>query len=253
MTWGVPRRLSVRAESLEWKIAETLGTMNRFCFPGWIDRLLPWSAAIAAALAVYVTGVVIVGAAPSTLDVGYKPEQPLPFSHALHAGKLKMDCRFCHNTVDRAAFAAVPTTATCGKCHSGTDMSGVTTTTSVHANSPKLLAVRESLASGNFIGWKKVHDLPDYAYFNHSAHVARGVSCVSCHGRIDQMDEVKQVKELSMAWCLECHRHPEPHLRPKELVTQLDWVAPESPEVLGAKLREALKIQPAENCSTCHR
>lgn len=227
--------------------------MSRLQFPQWIDRLLPWGAAAAGGFGVYLIGVVMVGASPTTLDVGYKPEQPLPFSHALHAGKLKMDCRFCHTSVEKAGFAAVPATATCGKCHSGADMNGVTTTTSIHANSPKLLAVRESLASGRSIDWAKVHDLPDYAYFNHSAHVSRGVSCVSCHGRIDQMDEVKQVQPLSMGWCLECHRHPEPHLRPKEFVTQLDWVAPESPEQLGAKLRQNLGIQPTENCSTCHR
>lgn len=221
--------------------------MNRFRFPAWIDQLLPWAAAAGGVLTVYVVGVVMVGAAPSTLDVGYKPEQPVPFSHALHAGKLKMDCRFCHNTVEKAGFAAIPPTATCAKCHSAGEK------TSVHANSPRLLVVRDSIATGKPIPWTKVHDLPDYAYFNHSAHINRGVSCVSCHGRIDQMEEVKQVKDLSMGWCLECHRHPEPHLRPKALVTQLDWVSPESPEVLGAKLRESLKIQPTENCSTCHR
>ncbi len=227
--------------------------MDRFRFPAWLDRLLPWATVAAVIFVVYVGGMVFVGAAPSTLDVGYKPEQPLPFSHALHAGKLKMDCRFCHTTVEKAGFAAVPATATCVKCHSATDMNGVATTTSIHANSPKLLAVRESVATGKSIPWTKVHDLADYAYFDHSAHVARGVSCVSCHGRVDQMDEVKQVKELSMAWCLECHRNPAPHLRPKELVTQLDWVAPEDPAVLGAKLRESLGIHPQENCSTCHR
>lgn len=227
--------------------------MNRFRFPGWVDRLLPLGAACAVGFAVYVCGVVYVGASPSTLDVGYKPVQPLPFSHALHAGKLKMDCRFCHNTVDRAGFAAIPPTATCGKCHNGAPDAAGNTKTAIHTKSPKLLLVRESLASGNPVPWNKVHDLPDYAYFNHSAHVARGVSCVSCHGRVDQMEEVKQVKELSMAWCLSCHRHPEPNLRPKELVTQLDWVAPEDPEVLGAKLRADLHINPPENCSTCHR
>jgi menaquinone reductase, multiheme cytochrome c subunit len=228
-------------------------TMERLRFPAWLDRLLPWGAAVAALLMVYVAGILFVGAAPATLDVGYKPQQPLPFSHALHAGKLKMDCRFCHISVEQAGFAAVPATATCAKCHSGVDMNGVATTTSIHANSPKLLAVRDSLATGQPIRWTKVHDLADYAYFNHSAHVARGVSCVSCHGRVDQMDEVKQVKELSMAWCLECHRNPTPHLRPKEFVTQLDWVAPENPQVLGEKLRETLQIHPQENCSTCHR
>lgn len=215
--------------------------------------MLPWAAGAAGVFVVYAIAVVMAGASPSTLDVGYKPEQPLPFSHALHAGKLKMDCRFCHNTVEQAGFAAIPPTATCGKCHSGADMSGVTVTTSIHANSAKLLAVRESLATGKPIGWTKVHDLPDYAYFNHSIHIARGVSCVSCHGRVDQMEEVKQVAPLNMGWCLECHRNPDPHLRPTEFVTQLDWVSPESPEKLGAKLREHLGIQTQESCSSCHR
>ncbi len=227
--------------------------MTRFRFPGWVDRSLPWAAALGGVLVVYGVTVLVAGVAPSTLDIGYKPEQPLPFSHALHAGKLKMDCRFCHNTIEKAAFAAVPPTATCGKCHSGADADGVTKTVSIHSKSPRLLAVRESLASGSYIPWQKVHDLPDYAYFDHSVHIGRGVSCVSCHGRIDQMEEVKQVKTLSMAWCLECHRNPAPHLRPREFVTQLDWVSPEPPAELGAKLQASLGIKPTENCSTCHR
>lgn len=227
--------------------------MSRFRFPAWTNRLLPILVASAGALFVYLVSVVYVGASPKTLDIGYKPVQPVPYSHALHVGKLKMDCRFCHNTVEQAGFAAVPPTATCGKCHSGTDMSGNALTVSIHAKSPKLALVRESLATQKSIPWIKVHDLPDYAYFDHSVHVNRGVSCVECHGRVDQMEEVRQVKELSMAWCLECHRHPEPHLRPREFVTQLDWVSPESPEELGAKLRASLGIQPTENCSTCHR
>jgi hypothetical protein len=101
--------------------------------------------------------------------------------------------------------------------------------------------------------WRRVHDLPDYVYFNHSAHVRRGVSCVSCHGRVDKMEKVTQVKPLSMGWCLECHRHPEPNLRPPELVTKLDWKPEGDPEEVGAKIRKELNLNPSTNCSTCHR
>jgi menaquinone reductase, multiheme cytochrome c subunit len=227
--------------------------MDRFRFPPWLDRMLPLVGMGIGGFAAYVGGLVFVGASPLTLDVGYKPKQPLPFSHALHAGKLKMDCRFCHNTVEKAGHAAVPALATCGKCHSGPDASGALAKTAIHTTSDKLKLVRDGLVNDASVPWAKVHDLPDYAYFNHSAHVTRGVSCVSCHGRIDTMEEVKQVQPLSMAWCLECHRNPTPHLRPKELVTQLDWVPPEPAEKIGAEVQQALKIHPQENCSTCHR
>ncbi|MBA4031251.1 MAG: cytochrome C [Planctomyces sp.] len=199
-------------------------------------------------------GMLFVGASPWTLDVGYQPKQPVPFSHALHAGKLKMDCRYCHNTVEVAAFAAVPATATCIKCHRGADENGIVATTAVRSKSPKLLPVRESYASGESVQWVKIHDLPDYAYFNHSAHVRRGVGCVSCHGRIDKMEEVNQRKPLSMAWCLECHRDPTPHLRPLDKITQMDWVSTETPQlVLGKRIQEQLHLKTKENCSTCHR
>ncbi len=229
--------------------------MQKFRFPTWLDRLLPVVGGLLAFGALYVGGMLFVGASPWTIDVGYQPTQPVPFSHALHAGKLKMDCRYCHNTVDRAAFAAIPPTATCIKCHRGADENGTITTTAVRSKSPKLLPVRESYASGNSVLWVKIHDLPDYAYFNHSAHVRRGVACVSCHGRIDKMEEVQQKKPLSMAWCLECHRNPEPNLRPPELVTQMDWTPPEgqSAEAIGAEIKKNLHIQTKENCSTCHR
>ncbi len=98
-----------------------------------------------------------------------------------------------------------------------------------------------------------MHDLPNYAYFDHSAHVTRGVGCVSCHGRVDTMEQVSQVERLSMGWCLECHRNPEPHLRPREFVTRMDWTPNESPEILGAKLRKQYNINPSTDCSTCHR
>jgi hypothetical protein len=190
----------------------------------------------------YLLGVLYYGGSPQTLNVGYSPEQPVPFSHALHAGELGMDCRYCHNTVEHAAHAAVPPTATCMNCHER-----------IAPESNKLLPVRESYATGQPVPWVRVHDLPDYVYFDHSAHVARGVSCVSCHGRIDKMEKVSQVETLSMGWCLECHRNPEPHLRPVDRVTDLDWMPGEDPEIVGKRLREQYNINPSTDCSTCHR
>lgn len=247
LAWGVVLAPGAALRS-EWFESN----MRRFQFPTWVDRLLPILGAGVVFLALYVGGAVYVGGAPSTLDIGYKPKQPLPFSHAVHAGKLKMDCRFCHNTVDKAGHAAIPATATCGKCHSG-PVNNVQAKTAIFTDSPKLSLVRESLTTGKPIVWAKVHDLPDYAYFNHSAHVARGVSCVSCHGRVDQMEEVRQVAPLSMFWCLECHRNPDASIRPPELVTKLDWKPDEDAAKLGKKLRDEWHINPKVNCSTCHR
>jgi hypothetical protein len=144
--------------------------------------------------------------------------------------------------VEVAAHAAVPPTQTCMNCHA-----------KIRTQSEKLLLVRQSAASGMPVPWVRVHDLPDYVYFNHSAHVRRGVGCVECHGRVDKMDVVRQVAPLSMGWCLDCHRHPEPHLRPAALMTKMDWVPGEDPETLGRRLREMQRINPSTDCSTCHR
>jgi hypothetical protein len=191
---------------------------------------------------VYASVVVFLGFSPKATDVGYMPTQPVPYSHAVHVGQLGMDCRYCHTGVEKAAHAAVPPTQTCMNCHA-----------KVRANSEKLIPVRESYATGMPIPWIKIHDLPDHVYFNHSAHVSRGVGCVSCHGRIDTMEVVYQAETLSMGWCLECHRNPEKHLRPVEFVTQLDWVPEEDQIELGKRLREANNINPKETCNTCHR
>jgi hypothetical protein len=179
---------------------------------------------------------------PKVLDTGYTPVQPVAYSHKLHAGNLGMDCRYCHSTVERSSYAAIPATETCMNCH-----------VRVKNQSPLLTKVRESYASGEPLPWVKVHKLPDYVYFNHSAHVTAGVSCVSCHGRIDQMVEVKQVKPLSMAWCLECHRNPAPNVRPAELVTKLDWQPDRDPAEIGREIVQAKHIAPPVNCSGCHR
>jgi len=213
-----------------------------FVFPKWTWILRPGIAAAAGGGLLYATLVVWLGFSPQATDVGYAPEQPVPYSHALHVGRLGIDCRYCHNTVEVAAHAAVPPTQTCMNCHS-----------MIRKNSEKLIPVRESYATGMPVEWIRVHDLPDDVYFNHSAHVRRGVGCVSCHGRIDTMEVVYQVKPLSMGWCLDCHRNPERHLRPVEFIYQLDWVPEEDQLVLGSRLRETYNINPPVDCNTCHR
>jgi hypothetical protein len=210
--------------------------------PEWLDRVKPLAGVGLVATAVYVVAMLYYGGSPETWRVGYSPKQPVPFSHALHAGQLGMDCRYCHTTVEGAAFAAVPPSATCMNCHK-----------QIAPTSRKLLVVRETFAQEAPVPWIKVHSLPDYVYFNHSAHVTRGVSCVSCHGRVDQMEQVHIVKPLSMSWCLDCHRNPEPHLRPPEFVTDLNWVPEDGALETGKRVREQLHIHPSTSCSTCHR
>ena len=216
--------------------------MSRFLFPKWFDRLRPLLAAISLGAPVYLIALGYYGFWPTTRVLGHQPVQPVPYSHALHAGQMGMDCRYCHNTVESAAFAAIPPTQTCMNCHK-----------QVRGESPKLLPIRDSYATGKPVPWVKVHDLPDFVYFNHSAHVRRGVGCVECHGRVDQMPEVYQAKLLSMAFCIDCHRNPDARLRPPEFVTKMDWTPGEDAAVVGRRVREALHLNPSTDCSTCHR
>ncbi|MCO6436293.1 MAG: cytochrome c3 family protein [Phycisphaerae bacterium] len=226
-------------------MADTGGT-SLILFPRWANFLLPGLLFAGFGALTYVPMVIGLVGSPQTLYPGYAPVQPVEFSHAVHAGKLGMDCRYCHTTVEKAAFAAIPPTETCMNCH-----------TNIKPESPKILPVRESALTGMPIEWTKVHDLPGYAYFNHSAHVNKGVSCVSCHGRIDQMEVVRQVETLTMGWCLDCHRAPEKHLRPVEEVTNLGWTPPDGDQLkLGKRLKEEYGIRGVTymtSCSTCHR
>ncbi len=215
---------------------------GRFLFPRWTNSLRPALAVALVAVPAYVVLLVWLGGSPKTTAVGYQPEQPVPYSHAMHAGNLGINCRYCHTTVETAAKAAIPPTQTCMNCHA-----------KVRASSDKLIAIRESYATGMPVPWVRVHDLAQYVYFNHSAHVVRGVGCVECHGRIDKMEVVRQVAPLSMGWCLDCHRNPDARLRPPEAVTTMDWVAPEDPAVYGARLRAARGINPPTDCYACHR
>lgn len=177
------------------------------------------------------------------LSVGYQPNQPVDYSHKVHVGDLGMDCRYCHNTVEEAAFAAVPPTQTCMNCHS-----------QVKTDSVKLLPVREAWASGKPIEWSKVHMLPDYVSFDHSAHLAAGVGCTSCHGRVDQMEKVRQVEPLTMGWCLECHRDPAPHIRPQNEITNMAWEPKLDLIHSGPVTNDSGRVlSPPLHCSGCHR
>jgi len=211
-------------------------------FPPWFDRAVKIGGAFALAGLLWFGALFAYAQSPETLAVGYRPEQPVAFSHKTHAGALGMDCRYCHNTVERTAHASVPPTDTCMNCHA-----------TVLKDDETMIPVNESHATGRPIKWVRVHDLSDYAYFNHRAHVRRGVGCVSCHGRIDRMEVVTQEKTLSMGWCIDCHRNPEEHLRPQEEITSMDWVPEADPMVLGARIREERNINPSTDCSTCHR
>jgi len=218
----------------------TGGTVQ-FLFPKWTNRIPLAVTVITPLVLVGVIGFVWYFFSPKWTDVGYQPHQPVAFSHKQHAGQLGLDCRYCHNTVERAAFAAVPPTQTCMGCHA-----------TVKKDSPKLAPVRESWNTGKPIPWINVHMLPEYAKFDHSAHVTQGVGCTSCHGRIDQMQVVMQKKTLSMGWCLECHRDPTPSLRPKEEITNMAYdplVAGYDPSIDPHRTRQ---VNPPQHCGACH-
>jgi hypothetical protein len=179
---------------------------------------------------------------PYMTQVNVAQEQPIPFSHKHHVGGLGIDCRFCHTTVDSAAFAGIPSTKTCMNCHS-----------QIWADSPTLQKIRESFRTNTPIEWIRVHDLPDFVYFDHSIHIKKGVACVTCHGRVDQMPLTWREKTLHMTWCLDCHRHPERYVRPREQVFNMNWRPSEDQISLGKKLVKKYNIQKLTDCSICHR
>ena len=182
---------------------------------------------------------------PKYTRVGYAPLQPVPFSHQLHAGQLGLDCRYCHSNVEKSGVANVPTSQTCMNCHN-----------QIKTQSPLLAPVRQSFETGNPVPWVKIHRVPDFVYFNHSVHINRGVSCVSCHGRIDQMETVRHEKSLSMEFCIDCHRNPASAVRERTLVTNLGWEHPEGADGQlrdGQKFVRDWKIKPPQSCSGCHR
>ena len=228
-------------------------------FPRWTNQL-PLKIAICAGSAV--AGVALAFnyyATPKTLVAGYQPAQPIPFSHRIHVDQIGMDCRYCHSFVEVSGHSNVPTGNTCWNCHQH-----------VQRESPLLAPLHKAMNpaapgyDGKPLAWVRVHKAPDYVYFNHSAHLNRGIGCHSCHGGINTMEVVSQDQPLSMSWCLDCHRAPENFLRPLEEVCNSRYAAQayltnnpqpgvKTPRDLGLMLRERHKVKPKTTCATCHR
>jgi len=212
-------------------------------FPKWTNRL-PLQILVGAAL---VGTVATLGVTyyftPKYTRVGYQPIQPVNFAHSVHVDQLGLDCRYCHNGVEKSWYSNVPGAQTCMNCHN-----------QVLAADPRLQLVRDSAATGKAIDWVHIHKTPDYVYFNHSVHVNRGISCVECHGQINKMDEVQHAKPLSMGFCLECHRDPASRIRPQEEVFNLNWTRPEGfTETHGKKMVHDMRVESLQSCSACHR
>jgi hypothetical protein len=172
-------------------------------------------------------------------------EQPIQFSHAHHAGGMGIDCRYCHTSVEESAFANIPPTKTCMNCHS-----------QIWTNAPILEPVRASFRDGTHLQWTRVHDLPDFVYFNHSIHVKQGVGCATCHGQVDTMPLMYQHSTLMMQWCIDCHRNPAKYVRPRDQVFNMAWERPSDDPGLGERLVKEYNIASVgqlTNCSTCHR
>lgn len=204
-------------------------------------------ATIAAVVLLVVFGSWIIGAVhsgPWITREGVPREQPVAFSHEHHVRGLGIDCRYCHTGVEQSSFAGLPPTKTCMTCHS-----------QIWTNAPLLEPVRQSWRTNQPIHWTRVHDLPDYVYFNHSIHVAKGVGCNTCHGQVDQMPIMEQSASLQMQWCLQCHRNPEKYVRPKDQVFNMAYRPPKNQIELGRKLVKDyhIAVERITNCSTCHR
>ena len=187
-------------------------------------------------------GLAIVNRSPYVTQAGVAREQPAPFSHKHHAGELGIDCRYCHTSVETSWNAGFPPTQTCMNCHK-----------EIWSLSPTLEPVRASWQSGESIEWTRVYDLPDFVYFDHSIHIAKGIGCVSCHGRVDRMNLTWQEPSLQMEWCLGCHRNPGPNVRPRSEVFNMEWQPPADQPNLAAELVAAHRINSRDDCTVCHR
>jgi hypothetical protein len=186
----------------------------------------------------------VVDRSPYQTDEGIARNQPVPFSHEHHVRGLGLDCRFCHTTVETSRFAGIPPTKICMTCHS-----------KIWTDAPMLEPVRASWRENRSLSWTRVHNLPDFVYFNHSIHIAKGVGCSTCHGPIDHMPLTYQFASLQMRWCLDCHRDPAQYLRPKDKVFDMTWVPPPDQHDQGEKLEQAahVKVGQLTNCYVCHR
>ena len=178
-------------------------------------------------------------------EQGVAREQPVPFSHEHHVGGLGIDCRYCHTSVEMSAFAGIPATSICMNCHS-----------QIWSASDVLKPVRDSFQNGTPIRWTRVHNLPDFTYFNHAIHVQKGVGCSTCHGPVDRMPLMRQEHSLQMEWCLGCHRQPEQFLRPREEIFNMSWQPSRDQFIRGQALSKEYGVRSVAmltSCSTCHR
>jgi len=211
-------------------------------FPKWTNKI-----PLVLGITIPILSVLIVAGiwyyfSPKFLAVGYAPVQPVAFSHQLHAGKLGLDCKYCHSTVEKTSFAAIPPTDTCMGCHN-----------KVLRDSPRLKVVQESFKNKAPIPWVHIYNLPRYAHFDHSAHLSAGVGCVSCHNRVDKMEIMEQATPLSMSWCLECHRNPLPNLRPQNELTNMLYDPHDAGYYpLADPFYKDKLIQPPLACGACH-
>jgi hypothetical protein len=171
-------------------------------------------------------------------------DQPVPFSHKHHVLGLGIDCRYCHTTVEKGAFAGIPPTETCMTCHS-----------QLYTEAPLLEPVRASYRDNTPIEWNRVHDLPDFVYFNHSIHLSKGIGCQTCHGQVDQMPLMWKANSLNMEWCIECHKNPAQFIRPRDQVFSMTYQPPPDQESLGKRLVAEYEVETRQltNCSICHR
>jgi Cytochrome c3 len=200
---------------------------------------------VAALAGVALTAVLVVARSPYITNQRVTRSQPIQFSHKHHVGDDGIDCRYCHTSVESSAYAGIPPTKTCMNCHSV-----------LFNNVGYLEPVRESYRTDESIKWTKVHRLADYVYFNHSIHINKGIGCSSCHGSVNQMPLMLQASALNMNFCLECHRNPQPNLRPKDQIFNMDWQAPANQEQVGRQLAAEHKLRTTAeltSCSTCHR
>ena len=205
-----------------------------------IARLSIYGAVILIALLGF--AVDVVNKTSYVTEVNNARPQPVPFSHKHHVGELGLDCRYCHTSVEVSSSAGMPPTETCMTCHS-----------QIWTNSEMLAPVRASYTNSKSISWTRVNAVPDFVYFNHSIHVAKGVGCTTCHGPVGEMNITWRGQTLYMRWCLECHNAPERFLRPRSEVFDAFYQAPSNQLTLGRELMKEYKVQKLTNCTTCHR
>jgi hypothetical protein len=208
-----------------------------------LSRVSIWGSAVILSVVAGFLG--ILWRSPYVTEVGVIREQPIPFSHEHHVAGLGIDCRYCHTSVEESSFAGMPATSVCMNCH-----------THIWKDSPLLEPVRASFRTGQPLSWTRVHDVPDFAYFNHAIHVAKGVGCTTCHGQVDEMPLMWREHTLFMQWCLNCHRDPAPYLRPRSEVFSVTWkpgepIDDDTIPRLAPPLTQ--KSDLLTSCSTCHR